>query len=102
MKPESKFIEIVPCRSLTLAMGFTKRWDVIAIKLRAKVGVIAWHAPWRRYCLFPIHGTTWDVLCLSTVTDFIEREMVKRKSEVRITKTAADSTDSGDEDSNEA
>jgi hypothetical protein len=54
----------------------TKTWRVTGASDDV-LGVIRWHAPWRRYW-FECNGG-FDVSCLREIADFIERQMEARR-----------------------
>ena len=55
----------------------TKVWQVTGVRPDDVLGVIRWHAPWRRYW-FECNGG-FDVACLREIADFIERQMEARR-----------------------
>ena len=60
----------------------TKRW-VVSTKQGGELGRVQWFTNWRRYCFFPLPGTTYDANCLRDIADFCEqktREHVPPKS----------------------
>ena len=61
---------------LVRSTGKTLIWSVNSG--RNQLGLIKWHAPWRRYTLQPNGLTAWDRNCLAEVIEFINTEMAKR------------------------
>ncbi len=58
--------------------GKTKRFCINNLSGET-IGVIKWHAPWRKYCFHTYPNTIFDTKCLSEIIDFINTEMNKRK-----------------------
>lgn len=59
-----------------------RKTDVWVVRSEANdsyLGVIGWHAPWRRFCFFPVDGTIFDASCLEEMTSFIRARMAERK-----------------------
>ena len=52
--------------------GKTRIWQVKDVH-RNTLGVIMWHAPWRRYAFFPQGDTVYDAGCLTEISAFLER-----------------------------
>lgn len=59
--------------------GATKIIDVIAKQSGIQLGVIKWHAPWRKYCYFPNDATLYDANCMSDIVEKIKLEMKARR-----------------------
>ncbi len=59
----------------------TKVWGVDASLAGYRLGLIHWHAPWRKYCFFPHRDTIYEQTCLREIAFFIEHETMKRKAE---------------------
>jgi hypothetical protein len=52
--------------------GKTNLYEVVAKDdAESSLGVIKWHAGWRRYALFPQPNTFWEVKCLEDITKFL-------------------------------
>jgi hypothetical protein len=62
-----------------LDTGKTKVWYVKSARSPSDtLAVIKWFPNWRRYALFPMPETVFDVECLTEITEFIRNEMLKR------------------------
>jgi hypothetical protein len=49
----------------------TRRWAVKSDQSGCILGMIKWHAPWRRYAFFPLGETLFDFACMQELTCFI-------------------------------
>jgi len=58
--------------------GKTKVFSVESIQGGDRLGSIKWHAPWRRYVLFPSSNVLFDSNCLLEICSFIGRLMLDR------------------------
>lgn len=60
--------------------GKTIIWEVQSTHPPKPVlGKIRWYWPWNRYVFYPGLDTLYDVECLNTISNFIDKEMKKRK-----------------------
>jgi hypothetical protein len=59
--------------------GLTNRWRIHRINGTDVLGVIAWHAPWRKYTMFAVDGTIFDAICLRDIADFCEQQTQEHK-----------------------
>lgn len=59
----------------------TRVWYALAARDRTRLGIVAWHGPWRRYCFYPERGTIWSADCLADVAAFCERKIAERAAE---------------------
>ena len=59
--------------------GITGRWEITSVLNDAPLGVVKWHAQWRRYCFFPAGDTLFDAGCLEEIQDFIGARMEERE-----------------------
>lgn len=57
----------------------TKRWLVHNKVTKENIGIIRWYGGWRQYVLFPLSDTYWAKGCLEEVSEFIKKEMEKRR-----------------------
>lgn len=69
----------------------TESWDLWSTKGKAHLGVISWHAPWRRYCFSPADETTYDAECLAELAKFCEDETARRQATRRAEREEAKS-----------
>jgi hypothetical protein len=44
-----------------------------------KLAYVKWSGAWRKYCFFPIEGTSYDTSCLNDIMIFIKELMDERK-----------------------
>jgi len=58
----------------------TKCWLVVA-KDGGTIGSVKWHGPWRKYCFFPYDYTVFEEDCLRDISNFIEGETAKHRSQ---------------------
>jgi hypothetical protein len=49
----------------------TYKYTIFAKLNNGFLGIVKWHIPWRRYCLFPINGV-FEYKCLRDIADFCE------------------------------
>lgn len=61
--------------------GKTKVWSVTNSNDGSYLGIVSWHGPWRKYCLFVSGPTIWSPDCLADVARFIEARMAERKKQ---------------------
>ena len=59
--------------------GKTKIWNVVTKDKGVVLGIIRWHASWRKYSFFPRESTIFETTCLMDIINFIQQEMAKRK-----------------------
>lgn len=78
----NKEMQKVDCEYLDFkefeSTGKTSKFYILN-KKSDKLGIVKWHAPWRRYCFFPYADTLWDNKCLDAVNSFIQVLMTDRK-----------------------
>lgn len=58
--------------------GKTRVWSVRSVYGGADLGVVKWHAPWRRYCFFP-GPALFEEDCLRDIADFVEERTMRHK-----------------------
>jgi hypothetical protein len=56
----------------------TRQWQVKGMTGRP-LGVVSWHAPWRRYSFHPAGNTLFDARCLDTIAAFLMQETAIQK-----------------------
>ena len=66
------------------ASGKTHNWGVTNIG-GDRLGLIHWHAPWRRYVFSPNEATLFDAACMTELAEFTmgATEEQKRRAAVR-------------------
>ena len=59
----------------------TSIWECNNKKTLEQLGVVQWYSSWRRYCFQPscFIKTIYSAECLDDISDFIKKEMEKRK-----------------------
>jgi hypothetical protein len=57
--------------------GKTKKWNVTS---NARLGVVRWHAPWRRYVFHASFDSIFDASCLQEIETFMNEQMEARKA----------------------
>jgi hypothetical protein len=77
MQDKKSFLKIVEV-GLT-SSGKTKIFNVRTQDDR-HLGSILWHAPWRRYCFYPVENTLFDYGCMNQIAEFIEQQMAERRT----------------------
>lgn len=65
----------------------TRRWDVMA-KDGAWLGIVGFHAQWRRYAFFPVQGSIFEADCLRDMAEFCETMTAAWRAELKTKKTA--------------
>ena len=63
----------------TSPSGLTKLWDVASTLSGLSLGVVKWHAPWRKYTFWPNDGCGFDSQCMSEISAFISNETRRHK-----------------------
>jgi len=59
--------------------GKTKIWDVVNYMFGIVLGVVKWHAPWRKYIFFPAKETGFDSGCLREIADSLDKSNQEHK-----------------------
>lgn len=59
--------------------GKTKLVDVWSIDSQSFLGEIRWYGHWRKYVFYPEYKILYDIGCMRTISDFIDKIMEDRK-----------------------
>lgn len=59
--------------------GKTLIWEVTN-QGNARIGIVKWYAPWRKYCYFPGDDTLYDKECLAEISAFLDKVNREHKS----------------------
>lgn len=62
------------------ASGKTKRWAVVPALGGESLGIVAWYAPWRKYCFHPGGNTVFEQDCLRDIATFCAERTTEHKS----------------------
>lgn len=60
--------------------GKTNKYGVFNLTKSLLLGFIRWHGAWRKYCFFPASNTVFDNGCMKEIIEFIDEQMLERKS----------------------
>lgn len=57
----------------------TSIWSCRNKSAEFELGIIEWYRGWRQYCYFPSITGVYSAGCLDDISDFIKKQMAKRK-----------------------
>jgi hypothetical protein len=68
------------------AKNKTKIWNIRTKDSHDLIGVVRWHCPWRKYCLFGITEVVYEQDCLRDIAEFIEQKTKEHHQKIKESK----------------
>jgi hypothetical protein len=59
----------------------TDIWEITSIQSGETLGEIRWWGSWRKYVFVPNNGSIFDIGCMKEIIEFINQEMLARKTQ---------------------